>query len=57
MTDKDKKRIDKSYDMDCIEWSIVQQWSDEADDEEARRILDNRASTMYHEEEYEIGLL
>lgn len=57
MTDKDKKLIEKARRTHYIDWHLVCDMEEQADTEEAREILHRIACSLYHREEYYVGLL
>lgn len=57
MTEKDKELIRKAKSYTYFEWSNVCDLEKVADTEEAKRELKNIRTSLYHEEEWDAGLL
>lgn len=57
MTENDKKLIQAANTYSCIDWGVVDQMAKKAESEEAQKILREKATRMYHQEEYFAGLL
>lgn len=57
MTQKDSKLIEAANKVHYIDWCKVSDMEKEAESDEAKRILHNIASSLYHQEEWSVGLL
>lgn len=57
MTQKDSKLIEAANKVHYIDWCKVSDMEKEAESDEAKRILHNIASSLYHQEEWSAGLL
>ena len=55
MTQKDKELVEKGKQSDC--WYAVWKLEQEAESEEAKKILHDRSTHLHHVEEYHAGLL
>jgi len=57
MTENDKKLIAKANKTSYIDWYLVDKMREQADSEEAKRILADISKHLYHREEASAGLL
>jgi hypothetical protein len=57
MTEKDNELIDSAAKLKAIDWSLVSALEEQAESDEAKRILHNRQVFLYRKEEYSAGLL
>jgi hypothetical protein len=57
MTEKDKDLINKAFELRASEWDLVSKLEEQAESDEAKKILHNREMYLYHKEEYISGLL
>lgn len=57
MTQRDKQLIDKASHLHAVDWFMVVDMEKEAESDEAKQILHDRATHLYHVEEYYAGLL
>jgi hypothetical protein len=57
MTKHDEKLIEKANHLFCTEWYMVSKMAKEADSEETKELLQNKAKRMNHDEEYFAGIL
>jgi hypothetical protein len=55
MTEKDKELVEKGLSSDC--WYAVWKLEEQAESEEAKKILHDRSTHLYHCEEFDAGLL
>lgn len=57
MTEKDKKLIQKAWDIDYIYWPTIDELMEQADTEEAKEQLKSIRSFKYHQEEAFAGTI
>lgn len=57
MTEKDKKLIQKAWEIDYIYWGYIDELMEQADTEEAKEQLKSIRSFKYHQEEAFAGTI
>lgn len=57
MSEKDKKLIAKANSLNCIDWSMIDGFIEQAETEEAKERLRTIRNYKYHLEEYKAGIL
>lgn len=56
MSEKDKQLIAKANSLNCIDWSMIDGFIEQAETEEAKEKLRTIRNYKYHLEEYKCGL-
>jgi len=57
MTDKDKQLIEKANHLDCTDWHKCKYLVAEAESEEAKQLINDQGTRLYHKEESFADLL